>query len=111
MDSPIIGGLLAFLLGSAVSGVNYAINLRTLKKKPSALASMAVVRQVLNVGCLVAVFALSGVLPWGRMVLLLGAAIGLTIPSILLSLRLAKINDAISAQSKKTSEKGGDPNG
>ena len=111
MASPVIGGVLAFLFGAAVSLVNYWINRRTLKNNPAMLANMAVVRQILSVACLVAVFLLAKVLPWGYAPLLLGAAIGLTVPAILLAFRLAKLNDAASAQAEISSEKGDDPNG
>ena len=111
MDSPVVGGLLAFLFGAAVSLLNYRINLRTLKKNPANIANMSVVRQILSVACLVAVFLLAKVLPWDHIPLLLGAAIGLTVPSILLSFRLAKLNDAASAQAETSTEKGEDPNG
>lgn len=93
MDSPIVGGLLAFLGGAAVSFLNYRISLRTLKRKPSALASMSVVRQLLSVAYLVAAFLVSKILPWDYVPMLLGAAVGLTVPSVLLSLRLARLND------------------
>ena len=111
MDSPVVGGLLAFLFGAAVSVVNYGINRRTLRKNPANLANMSVVRQILSVGCLVAVFFLARVLPWDYVPLLVGAAVGLTVPSFILAFHLAKLNDAASAQAETPSEKGADPNG
>ena len=111
MSSPIIGGILAFLVGFGVSGINYALNLSVLRKKPEAVASLSVVRQALNIGCLAAAFFLSRVLPWGSTPLLVGAALGLTIPSVLLSMRLAKVNDALSESAPHTAEEGDDPNG
>ena len=108
MASPIVGGLLAFAAGLAVAGINYGVNLSVLKKKPAALASLSVVRQALNVGCLAAAYFLSKVLPWDSAPLLIGAALGLTIPSVLFSLRLAKQNDAMSTG--KTPEEGDDQN-
>lgn len=108
MGAPIIGGLLAFLGGAAVSALNFWINLRTLRRKPQALASMAIVRQLLNVGYLVGVFFLAKLLPWDYLPLLLGAAIGLTVPAFLLSLYLAKLNDAQSVPAE--SEKGEETN-
>ena len=113
MTSPIVGGLLSFLVGCAVSALNYRINLRVLKKKPSAIASISVLRQFLSVAYLVAVFLLSKVLPWDSVPLLLGAAIGLTIPAILLSMHLAKLNDALSSAeaADTSSEKGADSDG
>ena len=107
MTSPVVGGLLAFAGGCAVSVLNFFINRRTLEKKPSALASMSMARQLLSIGYLVLVFLLAKVLPWDHMPLLLGAAIGLTIPSILLALRLAKINDALSKANKPRPEEAG----
>ena len=108
MEAPIIGGLLAFLGGAAVALLNFGLNLRTLKRRPAALPYLSVVRQLLNVGCLAAAFFLADVLPWGRVPLLVGAAVGLTIPAILLSMRLAKINDSLRADADTSSEKGAD---
>lgn len=109
MEAPIVGGALAFLGGAAVSALNYCINLRTLRKKPAALANVSIVRQLLNVGYLAAVFFLARVLPWDYLPLLLGAAIGLTAPAVLLSLRLARINDALPSKTDENSGKGDTP--
>lgn len=108
MTSPIIGGLLAFLGGCAVSALNFWINLGALKKKPSALASLSIVRQLWSVGYLVAVFFLARVLPWDIVPLLVGAAVGLTVPAFLFSMRLAKINDSLASGSSDPSGKGED---
>ena len=111
MDSPLIGGLLAFLGGAAISVLNYRINLRILKKAPSYLTHAAILRQLLSVGYLAAAFFLARVLPWDYVPLLVGAAAGLTLPAILLSLRLAKVNDSLSSGTGDSSEKGVDSNG
>ncbi len=111
MDSPLVGGLLAFAGGSAVSLLNYFINLRTLKNKPSALASVSVARQVLSIGYLVLVFFLARVLPWDEVPLLLGAGVGLTVPAVLLAMRLAKVNDSMKKTRSDTTGKGDDGNG
>ena len=110
MGSPIVGGLLAFLGGCAVAALNYAINLRTLKKRPERLASMSILREILSVAYLAAAYLLSKSLPWGHVPLLVGAALGLTLPSVLLSFRLARINDSLSAEADDSSEKGADDN-
>lgn len=112
MTSPLVGGAAAFLIGCAVAALNYRINLRILKNKPAQLANISILRQILNVGCLVAAFLLGKVLPWGQVPTLIGAALGLTVPAIFFAFRLAKLNDAASAQAEQTSEKGADdPNG
>lgn len=111
MDSPIIGGLLAFVFGAAVAGLNYAINLYVLKRSPARLASMSVVRQTLNVASLAAAYLLARVLPWEAAPLLVGTAIGVTAPSVLLSMHLARINDALSEKVRREAEEGGQADG
>lgn len=112
MTSPIVGGLLAFLVGGAVSALNYRLNLLVLRNKPAQLANMSFVRQILSVACLVAAFLLGKVLPWGQVPTLIGAALGLTVPAFFFAFRLAKLNDAASEKADKSSEKGADePNG
>ena len=110
MQSPVVGALLAFLGGCAIAGLNFGINARVLKKNPSALASISVVRQLLSVGYLAGVFFLSRILPWGYLPLLLGAALGLTVPAFLFALRLAKINDSLPREESDPAKKGADEN-
>jgi len=104
MEAPFIGGMLAFLGGTVISAINFAVNLLVLRWKPSALPSMSVVRQVLSIGYLAAVFFLSQVLPWEHVPLLLGAALGLTIPAFLFSFLLARINDRQKARQSQATE-------
>lgn len=107
MASPILGGLLAGLGGCAVAALNDWINRRTLKNDPDRLPSMSIVRELLSLAYFVAVYLLRVILPWETLPLLIGAALGLTIPSILFSLRLAKLNDALAEQKKREQEEGG----
>lgn len=109
MSSPIVGGVLASVGGAAVAALNFRISLRALKAGPSALASLSFVRQLLSVAYLAAAFFLARALPWGVTPLLVGAAIGLTVPSILLSLRLAKISDSLPAEPEPPAGKGDEP--
>ena len=108
MDSPIAAGVIALLGGGAVAWLNYRINLRTLKKNPSAIASMSAARQFISVAYLILVYVVAGALGIDRMAPLLGAALGLTIPSILLAVRLAKINDSLHKKGGETASGKGD---
>ena len=94
MQSPVVGGLLTFVGGCLVAYVNYLINRYALRKRPQLLGTLSFVRQLLNVAYFVAVFLLGKALPWDQVPLLVGAAVGLTVPSVLLALHLAKLNDA-----------------
>lgn len=105
MSSPLTGAFLAFLGGAVIAGVNYGINLRALREKPSSLASLSTLRQLLSVGYLAAVYLLTPSLPWDLTPLLVGAALGLTIPAILFAFRLSR------AHSAAADERGDDTNG
>ena len=111
MSSPLAGALLAFLGGCVISYVNYRINLYALRRRTSLLATLSAVRQLLSVAYFVLVYALTRALPWG-LAPLLGAAVGLTVPSVLLAMRLARKNDAGEGPAKDTSsEKGEEDHG
>ena len=56
MDQPIVQGLLTFLGGAVVAGLNALLSARLLDKKPAAFASFSAVRQLFNVAYLVLVF-------------------------------------------------------
>ena len=104
MDAPIIGAVLAVLGGCVIAVINDRLNRWAIWKKPGLLGSVSVLREMLNVAYLVAVYLLRSVLPWALAPLLIGAAVGLTVPSILFSLRLAKENDAMNAKKKEESD-------
>ena len=76
MDQPLVQGLLAFLGGAAVSGLNALLSARLLEKKPAAFASFSAVRQLFNVAYLVLVFFGSRALGWDVTAPLVGAALG-----------------------------------
>ena len=115
MTASWIGGIVSFAIGSVISYLIYRMNLRILKKEPDKLASFSVVRQLLSAGYLFIVFFLSRRLPWNTMAMLLGAAIGLTVPAVLLAFRLAGMNDSASkntnAAESDIADKGDDAHG
>ena len=102
MENPIVGAVLAFLGGVGVAALNAALSKSVLKKKPSALASFFAVRQIINVAYLAAVFFLAPYLPWELFPLLIGAALGITIPSFYFTAKLTRYNDSL----HKTNGKG-----
>ncbi len=110
MDQPLVQGLLAFLGGAAVSGLNALLSARLLNRKPSAYASFSAVRQLFNVAYLVLVFFGSRALGWDVTAPLVGAALGLTAPSMVFAMLLARRNDKRS-KSASADKKGEDLNG
>ena len=110
MDQPIVQGLLTFLGGAVVAGLNALLSARLLDKKPAAFASFSAVRQLLNVAYLVLVFFGSRALGGDVPALLVGAALGLTALSMLFAMLLARRNDKKS-KSAAADKKGEDLNG
>ncbi|MBQ6824673.1 MAG: hypothetical protein IJP27_08465 [Clostridia bacterium] len=100
----IIGAALAFIVGAAVAVLNYSLSRFMLKKHPQQYAAMQVVRQLLQVGYLLAIFFLAGYTPWDRMWLLVGGCLGVTLPMIWFTMQLLKLNQSL--QGKEESSDG-----
>ena len=111
MANPIVGAVLTFLGGTAVAGLNFCLNLRTLKKDPSALVQTYTLRQILNVAYLAGVFFLARAMSREMFPLLLGAALGLTIPAFFFAVKLMKLNDALHDKARAEDTKGDNDNG
>ena len=83
----------AFLCGTAISFVDFRISKYFLRRGEQKLAVSSMLRQTLNVAYLVILFLLAqhfGLRTW---LLLLGGALGLTIPSVLFTAKLLKASD------------------
>lgn len=107
----IVGAVLTFLGGTAVAGANFYIQLRTLNRDPAALTHTYSLRQILNVVYLAGVFLLGRAMSWELFPLLLGAALGLTIPAFFFAARLVKLNDALHAKTAAEQKKGDEDDG
>lgn len=82
IDSNIVGALLGFLIGFAVAYINFLVSKLIITKYSDKFAVLRVVRQVLNISCLVALYALGKCTPWDGIYLLVGGALGNTLPMI-----------------------------
>ena len=94
MDRNIIGAALAFCVGVAVAWVNFAVSRHVLRKNPEKYAGTTLVRQLIQVAYLVALFFLGAYTPWDRNWLLIGGGIGVTLPMIFFTYYLVKLNDS-----------------
>lgn len=92
MTDILIGGGLALIVGTALSFANYFITKKLIDnpKNNSPVATVSLLRQTLNIAYLVAIYFLSKLLPWPMEAMLIGAATGITIPSVILSVKLSK---------------------
>lgn len=100
MESALVGFVLALAGGVAIAALNDRMARAALRRGPTQLSALFVVRQILNVSYLAALFLLSGLLPWDTVALLLGGALGITVPSIFFAGRLVKLNDALKREER-----------
>lgn len=102
------GAVLAFLAGAVISYINYRISLLVLRKKPDAVAASSVARQFLNIAYFAAVYFITPYTPWDMIPLLVGAALGVTIPMFYFTYLLLRVSGNKSAGNKPESTKKGD---
>lgn len=93
MVNNIAGALIALALGCLISYINYRISAVILNKKPDIIAASSVVRQIVNVAYLAAVYFIAPLTPFSLVYLLVGAVIGLTCSMFYFTYRLIKKTD------------------
>ena len=89
MPHSIPGLAAAFLGGALVAWLNYLLSRRALRADGGA-AAVSAVRTLCSVGYLAAVYFLAPYTPWERLWMLLGAALGLTVPMVYFTVRLLR---------------------
>ena len=90
MDSIFPGAFVVLLGGAAVALLNFWLTKRKMERDPDGLPRFFLVRTALNVGYLALIYLLTERFGWEPMRLLLAAAIGLTVPSVVLAAGLSK---------------------
>ena len=81
------------MLGAVIAYINYVISKHLLKKKPDMYAMGQIVRQAIQIGYLILIYALGGYTPWSPNWLLVGGVLGITLPMLFFTARLVKFND------------------
>lgn len=108
MEHWIVGGILAALLGAAVSWLTYLMSRKTMKVKPDLMSAMSLPRQMVQIGFLVAVYLLSPLTPWNYVELLVGAVVGMTAGMFVFTGKLLR---ELEAPESEDTEERGDENG
>ena len=107
MDNNLFGAAISFILGIGISFANYRLTDMFLKKVPDKFSVVFVLRQALGVLYIVALYFLAPYTPWDRLYLLVGAALGITIPMFIFTAKLLSGTD----NTKNMKEKEEDNNG
>lgn len=104
MNHNITGALIAAAVGLLVAFANYLISERVLVKAPGKYSLVTVVRQLLQIGFLVAVyFAGTRIESVESTYLLVGAVVGMTLPMLYFTKKLLTVNER-TANDKKERE-------
>ena len=109
------GALIAALLGAAAAWINYRITKRAAAASGSGsslfLTAAPVLRMLVSVGLLAAVYFIGPHTPWDRVWLLAGAAVGLTVPLFFFTFLLVRQVNGKTGGDSPSSEKGSDRHG
>lgn len=90
MSSNIIAAMLAFLGGAVIALINALIMAKQVKSESQSLTKVSVIRQALSIAYFAAAFFIVRALSIEPLWPMIGAATGLTIPSVLFSFTIAK---------------------
>ena len=104
MKYDITGVVICALVGFAVAFVNYVISKKILETSPEKFALATVVRQVIQVGYLVAVYFVGSRIEINLMYALIGAVAGMTVPMLFFTRKLVSFNQQLTVKNKNGEE-------
>ncbi len=104
IEHSIFGALATFVGGVLLATAGYAFSRYLLQRHANYYAVGQVVKQLVQIGYVLAVYALAGYTPWDGMWMLLGGCLGITLPMLWFTYRLVKLND--SSQGKEDERDG-----
>lgn len=104
MNNNIIGAVVAAAIGVGVAFISYLVSKAVLKKSPEKYSATTVMRQVIHIGFLVAVYFVSGKTACDPIYLLVGAVLGMTLPMFFFTKKLLNINEALYGKEKRKEE-------
>ena len=99
-----VGGAAALVFVTALAAANYFITRKLLRKGGEQLAVISILRQTLNIAYLVAIYFLAEFLPWPVEGMLIGGALGVTVPSFVFAARLARETGAKGQERQEQNE-------
>ena len=103
----IIAATVFAAVGLLVAFISYVISKKALEKNPQKYAMTTVLRQVLQVGFIVAVYFIGRKTDYDITYLLVGGVLGLTVPMFFFTKKLLNYNEAINKEKRKEPENDG----
>ena len=89
METKYIAALAAFLGGSLISLINAIITAKQVKSDKESLGNTPIIRQILSFAYLILAYFVVKKLGIDYLMPLIGAAVGLTVPSVLFTITIA----------------------
>lgn len=106
LKANLIGAAVTLALGILIAFLNYLLSAYMLKKHPQSYPSSMAVRQIVQVLYFVAVFFIGEKTPADVIYLLIGAAVGITLPMFYFTGKLVKLNDALNKERRESESDG-----
>ena len=108
MNENIVGAIVTFALGIGVATMNFLLSKAILTKQPEKYAFSTIIRQIMQILYIVAVYFVSTVAPWDMWYMLIGAVLGVTVPMVYFTHKLLQLNQTANTKDNK---KEGEDNG
>lgn len=89
---------MAFVSGTVIATANYIFSKFVIKNHPDKYATAQVVRSIVQIVFLFAVYLLGGHTPWSVTALLIGGVLGMTLPMLVFTAKLVKYNDSVNGK-------------
>lgn len=102
MESDFFGAFLAFCIGALIAALNYGISRRLLRENASRYVMLQSLKQLIQVAFLILIFLLGDRTPWDKVWLLVGGALGITLPMFYFTYRLVRLNDSLRGKEDST---------
>lgn len=105
MKYEIVGAAIAASVGFAIAYINYVISKSVLEKSPQKYSFTTVLRQIIQIGYLAAVYFIGEKTGIDVIYLLIGAVLGITLPMFYFTKKLVNFNEAFYKTEKGKEEK------
>ncbi len=109
----LFGVLFSLFGGCLISFLNYLLSRYILIKKEKFFSAFGIIRQIFNVGYLVILYFIAPKTPWDLFYLLIGGALGITLPMFYFTAKLVKLSEKLKNKPSDTVAQGeeGEKNG
>lgn len=107
MKSDIFGAALFFIIGAVIAFGNFKLSDFFLKNKKDKFSYVTLIRQAVQIAYIIIVFFAAKYTPWDRTYLLIGGALGITLPMFIFTSLLLKTNKTEKNSTVKEDESDG----